>query len=73
MTGASPSEDVERGPRCICGHYKVEHYWFSMKPRCHGAYATLAADADEGESVEVNCPCDNFCPTPAGYHELRPS
>lgn len=68
---APPSEDVERGPRCLCGHYKIEHYWNSVRPRCRGGYATLTVGEDNLESVEVHCSCDNFYPVVPGFHEVR--
>lgn len=61
--------DDERGPRCVCGHYRSEHdgeeakagtFVYRSKGSCTGAYATLAADADDHESVEVLCACDSF-------------
>ena len=57
-----------RGLRCSgCGHYASEH-----SDRCHGAYATLMADADDHESVEVLCHCTGFYFDPeALWHEVR--
>ena len=46
----------ERGQCCICGHYKSEH----SDRSCSGAYATLMADADDFESVEVGCHCPGW-------------
>lgn len=60
MSGLPPNqsgiESETRGPRCLCGHYVSEH----EGARCHGAYATLMADADDLESVEVLCHCQGF-------------
>ena len=54
--------------RCLCGHYRSEH---AQGGRCHGAYGTLAADADDDVSVEVHCPCDNYYPVEDGWHQVR--
>lgn len=64
------------GPRCMCGHYRSEH---DRRPArgvlrsfvCRGAYATLAADADDTESVEVKCFCQGFSEVADGYHVIR--
>jgi hypothetical protein len=56
--------DDDRGLRCICGHYKNEHSQtveeLDKYGACRGAFATLAADADDFESVEVGCFCQGF-------------
>lgn len=69
--------DPERGPRCHCGHYRSEHNrepyeWERIPgPACSGAYGTLAADADDNESVEIRCHCDAFYETSTQFEVRR--
>jgi hypothetical protein len=72
---SSDQEDTGRGARCICGHYRTEHetrarVYAETGAACNGAYATLMADADDFESVEVRCKCEGFYESPYAF-EVR--